>query len=101
MIRNSWYVADFGRNFKFELQKKVITGLPIVMWRTLEGEVVAFDGRCPHKGFPLWESNLHDAKGNSHGENASISLTVKYRWSANDEVLEKKAFRTAQTRNCK
>ncbi len=58
MIRNSWYVADFGRNFKFELQKKVITGLPIVMWRNLEGEVVAFDGRCPHKGFPLWESNL-------------------------------------------
>lgn len=58
MIRNSWYVADFGRNFKFELQKKVITGLPIVMWRNLDGEVVAFDGRCPHKGFPLWESNL-------------------------------------------
>jgi vanillate O-demethylase monooxygenase subunit len=58
MIRNSWYVVDFSRNFKFKLEKKVITGLPIVMWRTQEGEVVAFDGRCPHKGFPLWESNL-------------------------------------------
>jgi vanillate O-demethylase monooxygenase subunit len=58
MIRNSWYVADFSRNFKYKLEKKIITNLPIVMWRTQDGEVVAFDGRCPHKGFPLWDSNL-------------------------------------------
>ena len=58
MIRNSWYVVDYSRNFRFKLEKKVVTGLPTVMWRTQEGEVVAFDGRCPHKGFPLWDSNL-------------------------------------------
>lgn len=58
MIRNSWYCAGPSRSFKFKLQKKVITGLPLVLWRGLDGKVVAFDGRCPHKGFPLWESNL-------------------------------------------
>jgi nitrite reductase/ring-hydroxylating ferredoxin subunit len=58
MIRNSWYMAGPARSFKFALQKKVITGLPLVMWRGIDGKVVAFDGRCPHKGFPLWDSNL-------------------------------------------
>jgi phenylpropionate dioxygenase-like ring-hydroxylating dioxygenase large terminal subunit len=60
MIRNTWYVAGLSRNFKYALEKKVITGLPIVMWRTQEGRVVAFDGRCCHKRFPLWEGKLLD-----------------------------------------
>lgn len=60
MIRNSWYVAGLSRNFKYQLEKKIITALPIVMWRTQEGKVVAFDGRCCHKRFPLWEGKLLD-----------------------------------------
>ena len=60
MIRNSWYVAGLSRNFKYRLEKKVITALPIVMWRTQQGEVVAFDGRCCHKRFPLWDGKLLD-----------------------------------------
>lgn len=60
MIRNSWYVAGLSRNFKYKLEKKVVTGLPIVMWRTQKGEVVAFDGRCCHKRFPLWDGALLD-----------------------------------------
>ena len=58
MIRNSWYVAGFARDFKYKLEKKIIAGLPIVMWRTKDNAVAAFDARCPHKGFPLWDSNL-------------------------------------------
>ena len=34
MIRNSWYVAGLSRNFKYKLDKKIVTALPIVMWRT-------------------------------------------------------------------
>jgi len=60
MIRNTWYVAGLGRSFKYQLAKKSITGLPIVMWRTQQGEVVAFDGRCCHKRFPLWDGKLLD-----------------------------------------
>ncbi len=58
MIRNAWYVAGLARNFKYKLEKRTITALPIVMWRTQEGNVVAFDGRCCHKRFPLWDGRL-------------------------------------------
>jgi phenylpropionate dioxygenase-like ring-hydroxylating dioxygenase large terminal subunit len=60
MIRNSWYVAGLSRNFKYKLEKKIITALPIVMWRAQDGNVVAFDGRCCHKRFPLWDGKLLD-----------------------------------------
>ena len=60
MIRNSWYVAGLARSFRYRLEKKIITALPIVMWRTQDGEVVAFDGRCCHKRFPLWDGKLLD-----------------------------------------
>ena len=60
MIRNSWYVVGLSRNFKYKLEKKIVTGRPIVMWRTQEGETVAFDGRCCHKRFPLWDGKLLD-----------------------------------------
>jgi vanillate O-demethylase monooxygenase subunit len=60
MIRNTWYVAGFTRDFGYDLQKKIVTGRPIVMWRTREGQVVAFDGRCCHKRFPLWKGKLLD-----------------------------------------
>ncbi|HEX6794966.1 MAG TPA: Rieske 2Fe-2S domain-containing protein [Casimicrobiaceae bacterium] len=60
MIRNSWYVAGLSRSFKYRLEKKIITALPIVMWRDQGGKVVAFDGRCCHKRFPLWDGKLLD-----------------------------------------
>ncbi len=58
MIRNTWYVAGLARSFTYKLEKKVITGRPIVMWRTQDGQIVAFDGRCCHKRFPLWDGKL-------------------------------------------
>ena len=60
MIRNTWYVAGLSRNFKYKLEKKIITAMPIVMWRAQDGNVVAFDGRCCHKRFPLWDGKLLD-----------------------------------------
>jgi vanillate O-demethylase monooxygenase subunit len=60
MIRNTWYVAGLTRNFRYELEKKVIAGRAIVMWRSAEGAVVAYDGRCCHKRFPLWKGKLLD-----------------------------------------
>lgn len=60
MIRNTWYVAGLTRNFKFKLEKKVIAGRAIVMWRAPDGQVVGYDGRCCHKRFPLWKGKLLD-----------------------------------------
>lgn len=58
MIRNSWYVAGLSPDFKYKLEKTVTTALQIVMWRAQDGKVAAFDGRCCHKCFPLWEGKL-------------------------------------------
>jgi vanillate O-demethylase monooxygenase subunit len=60
MIRNSWYVAGMSTEFVRELRKRVIAGLPMVMWRADDGEVVAYEGRCSHKRFPLWDGKLLD-----------------------------------------
>ncbi|MDP3759965.1 MAG: Rieske 2Fe-2S domain-containing protein [Ramlibacter sp.] len=54
MIRNAWYVAGFSEEFQTEkLQQQIITERPIVLWRTHEGRVVAFDDRCCHKRMPI------------------------------------------------
>jgi nitrite reductase/ring-hydroxylating ferredoxin subunit len=59
LIRNLWYVA--GSSDEFEPGKLVgqtIVGLPLVLWRSEVGEVVAFDGRCCHKRMPLAAGRL-------------------------------------------
>lgn len=60
-VKNCWYPISFSTEFeKGKLQGHKICDKPIVMWRTEEGEVVAFDDRCCHKRFPLSESRLLD-----------------------------------------
>jgi vanillate O-demethylase monooxygenase subunit len=59
--KDCWYVAGMSDEFeKEELKNRVIAGSSIVVWRTKEGKVVAFDNRCCHKRFPLSESRLLD-----------------------------------------
>jgi vanillate O-demethylase monooxygenase subunit len=58
-IRNMWYVAGFSSEFKpGQLQGHTFAGRPVVMWRTADGKVVAFDNRCAHKRMPLSEGRL-------------------------------------------
>lgn len=53
-VRNAWYVAGMAADFVTnQLQGTVIAKKPIVIWRTGEGKVVAFDDRCVHKRMPL------------------------------------------------
>ena len=60
-VLNTWYVAGFAEEFPTgKLQGLTITEKPLVMWRTNEGEVVAFDGRCAHKRMPLKDGRLLD-----------------------------------------
>ncbi|MFJ8814015.1 Rieske 2Fe-2S domain-containing protein [Amycolatopsis thermoflava] len=57
MITNAWYVAGFSPDFvRGRLHAPVVAGLPLVLWRTVDGDVVAYDGRCRHKRFPLLRS---------------------------------------------
>lgn len=58
-VTNSWYPVGFSTEFEPQvLQGHTIAGRPIVAWRDLAGQVVAFDDRCCHKRFPLSESKL-------------------------------------------
>lgn len=61
-IKNCWYPVGFSSDFeKAKLTGIKITDRPIVVWRTLEGSIVAFDDRCCHKRFPLSEGKLLDS----------------------------------------
>jgi phenylpropionate dioxygenase-like ring-hydroxylating dioxygenase large terminal subunit len=54
LVRNTWYVAGFARDFEpGKLNGQVIAEKPLVLWRTRQGNVVAFDDRCCHKRMPL------------------------------------------------
>lgn len=61
MIRNAWYVAGLSSEFKVgDVQGRTIVNQPVVLWRTRKGTVTAFDARCSHKRFPLWDGKLLD-----------------------------------------
>jgi phenylpropionate dioxygenase-like ring-hydroxylating dioxygenase large terminal subunit len=52
-IRNAWYVAGLSADFpKEKLTGHVIAKRPVVIWRTRDGNIVAYDDRCAHKRFP-------------------------------------------------
>lgn len=58
-VRDCWYVAGLSHEFKPEkLTGHTICEQSIVIWRTKEGKVVAFDNRCCHKRFPLSEGKI-------------------------------------------
>ena len=59
LVLNAWYVAGLSKEFEpGDLQGHVIAGKPIVIWRTTEGKVAAFDDRCVHKRMPLSAGKL-------------------------------------------
>lgn len=58
-IRDCWYVAGLSSEFpKEKLTGHVIAKRPMVIWRTKDDEVVAYDDRCSHKRFPLSKGRL-------------------------------------------
>lgn len=58
-IRNCWYVAGLAGEFPVEkLTGHVICKRPIVIWRTRQGQIVAYDNRCAHKRFPLSKGRI-------------------------------------------
>ncbi len=61
-VANCWYPVSFATEVKQgELYGHKVADKPIVIWRTQDGEAVAFDDRCCHKRFPLSESKMLDS----------------------------------------
>lgn len=58
-VKDCWYVAGLSHEFApNKLTGHTICEQSIVIWRTGEGKVVAFDNRCCHKRFPLSEGKI-------------------------------------------
>ena len=59
LVRNAWYVAGLARELApRRVQGQLVAEKPMVLWRTQEGPVVAFDERCCHKRMPLSRGRL-------------------------------------------
>jgi phenylpropionate dioxygenase-like ring-hydroxylating dioxygenase large terminal subunit len=52
-VRNAWYVAAWDLEVGPEPLARTLLGVPIVLWRKLDGQVVAMRDACPHRLLPL------------------------------------------------
>lgn len=58
-VENTWYVAGRSQEFAVdEPQGRQMAGKPVLIWRTRDGNVGAFDDRCVHKRMPLSEGRV-------------------------------------------
>jgi len=56
--RNCWYVAAGRAELGRDLLARELLGERIVLYRKENGEPVALQDRCPHRGYPLSKSEL-------------------------------------------
>jgi phenylpropionate dioxygenase-like ring-hydroxylating dioxygenase large terminal subunit len=52
-LRNYWYVAATSEELSRKLLPRVILNEPVVLYRALDGKVVAMEDMCPHRSLPL------------------------------------------------
>ena len=78
-VQNAWYVACMSGEIQpNEKQGHRICNKPILIWRTAEGKVVAFDDRCVHKRMPLSCGKIL-GNGNLESELVRVTLTPSER----------------------
>ncbi len=59
LVKDTWYIVGLSGDFQVSvLHGQVVAERPIVLWRTEEGKLVAFDDRCCHKRMPLSAGKL-------------------------------------------
>ncbi len=59
-LKNTWYVAAFARDVRDKLIARRYLDVPVVLYRRLDGQVVALEDRCPHRSLPLSLGILRD-----------------------------------------
>ncbi|WP_022677572.1 MULTISPECIES: aromatic ring-hydroxylating dioxygenase subunit alpha [Novosphingobium] len=60
-VKNRWYIAAFSDEVSSQPLARTILDIPLALYRTTQGKVVAMYGLCPHRYFPL-------AKGKVEGD---------------------------------
>ena len=69
-IRNTWYVVAWDHEIPAEgFLTRTICGIPIVMYRKADGQLIALEDRCCHRGAPLSKGRLEGdcVRCNYHG----------------------------------
>ena len=56
--RNQWYVASYSRDVGRKPRELWILDEPVVLYRKEDGSVVALEGRCAHRHFPLGQGEV-------------------------------------------
>ena len=57
-LKNHWYVAALSNEVGRQPMGRVLLGEPVVMFRTGNGEAIALEDRCSHRGYPLHKGQL-------------------------------------------
>ena len=58
-VENTWYVAGRSQDFPVNEPKGLrLCNRPVLLWRTAEGKLTAFDDRCVHKRMPLSQGRV-------------------------------------------
>lgn len=58
--RNQWYVAAWSSEIGDQPIERWLLNEPVALYRKSDGAVVALEGRCPHRHFPLGKSFVVD-----------------------------------------
>lgn len=69
-IKNAWYIAAWASEISEEsLLSRTLLGVPVIMYRTAEGEAVVMEDRCCHRFAPLSAGRLegNDVRCMYHG----------------------------------
>ena len=52
-VRNTWYVAALAAEVSRQPLARRLLGIPVMLFRRLDGTPVALEDRCAHRSFPL------------------------------------------------
>jgi phenylpropionate dioxygenase-like ring-hydroxylating dioxygenase large terminal subunit len=53
LVFNAWYVAGWRHEFTREPMSRMLLGRPVVLYRRIDGSLVALEDRCVHRMAPL------------------------------------------------
>jgi phenylpropionate dioxygenase-like ring-hydroxylating dioxygenase large terminal subunit len=57
-LKNNWYVAALAHEVGRQPLGLILLNEPVVLFRTEDGQAVALEDRCSHRGFPLHKGRL-------------------------------------------
>ncbi len=79
-VFDEWYVAARSSEIGWTRRPRTLLGKEVVLYRTLEGQVVALDDRCGRRSYPLSAGTLDD--------DTVICGYHGFRYDANGDLVE-------------